>query len=224
MAADADAPAAVAVPAQRLHRSALDGNDRRAETAQQIVSEMAALEAEGAAAAEIAVMRVPVALRDRAERLDAIDRLPAFFARFRVRRLHGIAAHKAAKRGLICLSVIVKIAVLRAEQLLRRDALRQLRRRFFRVLRGKALSAGAHRPERQNVQPRDRDLLFAQPLFERNGALHGLRRQVEVHPADKIALRCLRRRRGQHHRRRQQKTNEPFPHKTTSLADFCLSA
>ena len=62
---DADAPATITIPAHRFHHAALHRHDWRTQTTHQVVAQMLALEAKGAADAEIIAMAVAVARRHR---------------------------------------------------------------------------------------------------------------------------------------------------------------
>ena len=82
--ANADAPAAVAVPAERLDRAALHGADGRAERAKDVVAEVRPRIAIAALRSEVRVMRPGIARRNGRERLEAVGRDPLRFAGLRV--------------------------------------------------------------------------------------------------------------------------------------------
>ena len=71
-AADADAPAAVAVPTQAFHIAGFHGNDRRANLPHHVMAEMLAAVAERAGRAKIVVIVIRESLCNRGKRFQAI--------------------------------------------------------------------------------------------------------------------------------------------------------
>ena len=92
--ADADAPAAVLVPAERLDCAALDGNHGRADAAHQVMSQVPAFEAVGARRAEIIKVIVPIPLGKRGIGGQAVFDRPAV-----VLALLQMPADKTAQHG-----------------------------------------------------------------------------------------------------------------------------
>lgn len=79
-AADADAPAAVLIPAQGFHRAAFDGDYRTSHGGHKVVSQMAAAVAVAAAGSEIVKILVVKAVGDGRKGLEPVGFFPGIFA------------------------------------------------------------------------------------------------------------------------------------------------
>ena len=180
---DAHAPAAVLVPAQRLHRPRLHGDNGRAKTAHEVVAQMLAAEAVASAHAEVVAMAVPIARRNGGKGLDAVGRLPA-----PVGLLDGIVSHKTAQYRPIGLLVILKILVLLPQKLLGRLVFGQLRRSLLHRLHGKFSAAAAGSRQGQNVNPGKGFLLPLSADVDGQRRLHGLIAHIKIHPFNIVLL------------------------------------
>ena len=89
---DADAPAAVLIPTERFDSARFHCNDRCPECTDQIVAEVTTCKAIAAPIAEIGVVAVAVARRDRRERLQSVSRDPLHLTGRFVRDLDRITA------------------------------------------------------------------------------------------------------------------------------------
>ena len=214
--ADADPPAAVLIPAQRLDGAALHGDDGRSQCAEQVVSEMGAGKAIAALCTEVIVVCIAVARGNGGEGLQPVGWDPFGGSGFLVGNRDGIMPHQPAEHGVVGLAIVGKIFVLCAQQLFWIAAAAQLLRCLIDPGSGDALpAAAARRGQRKQVDPRKRWFLALRGDVQLQRALHGRESDVKFHPADVILLRGNK---WDQQKNRKQTEKNPLFHKR-HLAD-----
>ena len=174
---DADAPAAIAVPAHGLHHAPFHGYDGGSLTTHQVVAQVFAPEAEGPGHAEIIAVAVAVTRRDGRKGLQAIRPHPLSLL------FDGVTADQPAQSGGIGFMVVIIVFIEVPQQFLRRFIFLQIRSRL--PDRGKAaLSPGAAGRQCQRVNPGDMLFLPRCQNILIQSVLHGFVGNVKIHPAD----------------------------------------
>ena len=195
-AADAQPPAAILIPAVGLYDPTLHSDNRRADRAEQVIAEMPPAVAVGAGIAEIVIMAVAKALRDR-----AIGLQPVFFYNdllalmLLVRRLLFVFAHHAAEHRCVCPLVIIIVFIIRHQLIygfsICQRILELLQLGGFITLPVAPVFTGkpGERINPANVRPL---ALFMRFYIECQRVAQSSVRCIKLYPFDVGGLRCIR--------------------------------